>query len=193
MENKPKWLVNLLDFVFDNIIAIITIGFAMYLVIRQEVWQESFSTNQLLAAVIMVLGLLATSEILERYRKLRDIDRDNKRMLELIESRYSDRPSALTFFQKPTNLDPYFQNGQQIDVCGVTLTTTINKQFANIRTQLKRGAHVRIIVIDPDPASFATSMAAARSVGVDDKSFNETITLADPLPTAYLPSGCSFA
>ena len=66
MSNKPKWLQNLAEFLIDNLTVLLTIGFAGYILYRQEIVQAAFSTDELLAALLAVLALLATSEIVER-------------------------------------------------------------------------------------------------------------------------------
>lgn len=73
----------------------------------------------------------------------------------------SDRPSADAFFEQLPELDPYLRNAVQVDLCGVTLTGTVNKYFASLRERLSKGATVRILLADPD--SLALEMSALRS------------------------------
>jgi hypothetical protein len=115
---------------------------------------------------LAVLGLLAISEVVERYRRLSQIEKSCNRSLALLESRFTDRASAMAFFQKPPTLDNYISGAHQIDLCGVTLTSTINKQFSNIREALRAGANIRILIVDPD--SLGLQMSAARSEEPDD-------------------------
>ena len=102
----------------------------------------------------------------ERYRRLNHIERSADRTLSLIESRFLDRPSAIAFFDKPPDLGVHIQGANQIDLCGVSLTSTINKQFSNLRERLCQGAQVRVLLMDPD--STAPRMAAERSTDSDD-------------------------
>jgi len=169
MSDKPKWLQNLAEFLIDNITVLLTIGFAGYIIYRREVAQAAVSTDDLLTAILWVLGLLATSEIVERYRRLGSIEKSVKRGLSLLEGRFTDRPSAIAFFEKPQSVDSYIQSANQIDMCGVTLTSTVNKQFSNLRERLRQGAQIRLLVMDPD--SLAPQMSAQRSTGTDDVSY----------------------
>jgi len=169
MSSKPKWPQVLAEFLIDNIAILLTIGFAGYIIYRQEVAQTAVSTDELLTAILAVLALLATSEIIERYRRLNSIEKAVNRALSFLESRFTDRPSAIAFFQKTPSLDHYVQSANQIDVCGVTLTSTINKQFGNLRERLQAGAKIRILVIDPD--SIALKMSAERSTSPDDTDY----------------------
>lgn len=158
---KTQWVQQTAEFFIDNFTILITIGFAAYVIYRQEIAQVALPTNELLTAILAVLGLLATSEIAERYRRLNNIYNSNQRILNLLEGRFTERPSALAFFSKLPNLDSYIIAANQIDLCGVSLTATINKQFSNLRDRLKEGANIRILVADPN--SLALSMSATRS------------------------------
>lgn len=169
MENKRKIHQTIAEFLIDNITILLTIGFAGYILIRQEVTQTAVSTDDLLAAILAVLALLATSEIVERHRRLSSIDKAVHRSLSFLESRFTDRPSAIAFFAKQPDLDPFVQAANQIDLCGVTLTSTINKQFGNLRERLQSGAKIRVLVIDSE--STALKMCAERSTKPDDTEY----------------------
>lgn len=78
----------------------------------------------------------------------------------------SDRPSAEAFFVKPPDLSQYFRNAIEVDLCGVTLTSTLNRYFGVIRERLLAGATVRVLLANPD--SLALEMSAQRSEAPDD-------------------------
>ncbi len=164
-----KWPQAIAEFLVDNLTTLLTIGSAAFIIYRQHFTQLTLSTNNLLSAVLGVLGLLAVSEIIERYRKLNSIEKGIHRSLTFLESRFTEHPSAIAFFERLPSLDPYVQGANQIDLCGITLTTTVNKQFGNLRERLQVGAHVRILVIDPD--SIALQMAAERSTSPSDPEY----------------------
>lgn len=161
MSQKPKWLYNAIDFIIDNASILITLGATAYIVIIQSISTTKLKTDDLITAVIGVIGLLALSELIERYRRLNAIDKTTKQVWELLRNKLADRPSALAFFRKLPELDEYVQGANQIDMCGVVLTSTINRQLSNLREQLNQGAKIRILVIDPD--SPALVVAEARS------------------------------
>ncbi len=169
MPNRPKWPQLVAEFLIDNLTVLLTIGFAGFIIYRQEIAHTALSTDDLLTAILGVLALLATSEIVERYRKLNSIEETVNRSLSFLESRFTERPSAIAFFQKHPSLDQYVQGATQIDLCGVTLTSTVNKQFGNLRERLQVGAKIRILIIDPD--STALKMWAERSPSPDDTDY----------------------
>jgi hypothetical protein len=78
----------------------------------------------------------------------------------------SERPSARDFFVKAPALDDYVRSATQIDMCGVTLTSAVNKQFGNLRERLAQGATLRLLIVDPD--SLALEMSAERSEVPED-------------------------
>jgi hypothetical protein len=166
MQDRPKWIVSLTEFLIDNFTVLATIGYTSYVIYRREILKATITTDDLITAVLAVLGLLATSEIIERYRKLTSIDRSNKRILSLLESQLTDRPSAIAFFEKLPALDTYIQSANSIDMGGFTLTSAINKQFSNIRERIKEGAIIRLLIADPD--SLALQMASLRSEDPDE-------------------------
>jgi len=184
MSGKPRWPQTIAEFLIDNLTILLTIGFAGFIIYRHEIAQTALSTEDLLTAILGVLALLATSEIVERYRRLNNIEKAVNRSLSFLESRFTDRPSAIAFFQKAPSLDSYVQNANQIDLCGVTLTTTVNKQFGNLRERLEAGAKIRILVVDPE--SVAVKMSAERSTSPDDTDYYRVRLDATFREMAYL-------
>lgn len=71
-------------------------------------------------------------------------------------------PSARDFFKKPPSpleLQAYIQDAKKIDMCGVTLTSTLNRNFSDLRQRLFDGADLRIMICSPSPE---TLQGAAR-------------------------------
>jgi hypothetical protein len=161
MSDRPKWLQYALDFVFDILPTLATIGVAVVLIWRQQVSSDGVSTDDLLSGVLAVLGLLAISEIIERYRCLRGIQASTEEAVRLTRNRFADRPSALTYFRKSPDLQLLVQRSNKIDLCGVCLTSTVNTLFSALRKRLNTGAAVRVLVMAP--GSQAVEMAGFRS------------------------------
>lgn len=159
MSEKPKWFRATVDFIIDNASILVTLGATAYIVVRQLISTTKLSTDDLTTAVIGVVGLLALSELIERYQRLNTIDKTTKQIWELLRNRLTDRPSALAFFHKLPDLDGYVQGANQIDLCGVVLTSAINRQLSNLREQLIQGAKIRILVIDPNSPALITAEA----------------------------------
>jgi hypothetical protein len=121
----------------------------------------------LLAGIAIVLALLAIGLIRDRLNRevLSEQISELKRNL-------PDRPSAMAFFQEPKDIRPSLQRALQIDLCGVTLTSTLNKEYGTLRERLQAGAKIRIMIIDPD--SIAIEMSAQRTGNPKDLDYHRT-------------------
>jgi hypothetical protein len=137
------------------------------------------SQTYLLAGIAGTLAVLAFSLI--RDRKSRETL--EKQITEL-RGQLPEHPSASAFFRKPPDLAPFIQQAIQIDLCGVTLTSTINKQSAMLRKHLENGGRLRVLLIDPE--SQAIEMTAQRSVSVKDTDYYSRRLESTLVDIAYL-------
>lgn len=78
-------------------------------------------------------------------------------------------PSAEDFFKDPPVLNEFIEQADKIDLCGVTLTGTINRQFGRLRERILDGASVRLLIIEP--GSLALDMTASRSENTESVSY----------------------
>lgn len=163
MSDRPKWLTAALEFLLDNFTVLATIAYASYIIYRQEFGEADISTNQLITGILAVLGLLATSELIERYRRLSKIEKSTDKLVSMVQKEIVDRPSAIRFFENTPILDAFFKSAHTIELMGVTLTSTLDKQASNIREAINNGAKVRVILANPSPKSLAIKMATLRS------------------------------
>lgn len=67
-----KQLENLLWFAIDNGPTILTIGFASYVILLVQT--TTLQTEVVLQWILAILGLLAVSELVERFRRIRRIE-----------------------------------------------------------------------------------------------------------------------
>lgn len=128
--------------------------------IKHDAWQSivlNLSTE--------LLGVALVFFLVNRFFLLDDWS-VSERLDKLIERLGNSNPSAVEFFRKWPDLDSLVRSATHIDICGVTLTTAINKQFVNLRDRLRSGAAIRILVIDP--SSTALKMSAERSSSPED-------------------------
>src|SRR5258706_3420652 len=79
-------------------------------------------------------------------------------------------PSARDFFKKqpsPQDLQEYIQSAKKIDMCGVSLTSTLNRSFSNMRERLFEGADIRIMIISPSLEILRTAAQRSESGSVE--------------------------
>ncbi|MAT95891.1 MAG: hypothetical protein CL608_01890 [Anaerolineaceae bacterium] len=89
----------------------------------------------------------------------------SERVQNLLNRLERERPKAEKFFQKLPDIGPMIQEANAIDLCGVSLTSTINRHFTLLRDGLAEGKPVRLLIIDP--RSTAVEMANLRSESQD--------------------------
>jgi len=127
----------------------------------QDVWQSIWiNLGTGLIGVVVLFFLVDRFFLADEWGLSDRIDQLIQR-LEL-----SDRPSAEAFFTKPPDLNEYFKTAVEIDLCGVTLTSTLNRHFGAIRERLLDGALIRVLLANPD--SLALEMSSLRSETPDD-------------------------
>lgn len=144
-----KQLESLLWFAIDNGPAILTIGFASYVILLAQT--AAIQTDIILQWILAILGLLAVSELVERLRRIRRIEETSIKTLQAVESRFGERMSADLFFMKRLPpLGEYFEKATEIHLCGVALQRTIRENIHTFAQVLKEGADVKIVLVNPD-------------------------------------------
>lgn len=161
---KQSRVQEFVEWLFDNVFDIVTILVAGFLVIRYQITPPTPADIPGIATwILSVLGLLAISGLWERNRRLYRIEKSTNKLLSTVQENIVDKPSALRFFENIPVLDTFFKSAHTIDLMGVTLTSTLDKQASNIREAIKNGAKVRVILANPSPKSLAMKMATLRS------------------------------
>jgi hypothetical protein len=128
----------------------------------------AFGENQLLllAGISATLTVIAVGLIRDRANResLAEQIAELKRCL-------PNHTLASEFFNPKYDATPHFQDAKQIDLCGVTLTNTMNKNFTVFRELLEAGTSLREMIIDPTPPSVALEMSAQRSDNPKDTAY----------------------
>jgi len=81
-----------------------------------------------------------------------------------------ENPSARDFFKKTPSaydLQKYIQNAKKIDLCGVTLTVTLNRNLSNLHQRLLDGTDIRIMIIQPNEETLRGAAKRSESGSVD--------------------------
>lgn len=128
----------------------------------------AFGENQLLllAGISATLAVIAVGLIRDRANResLAEQIAELKRCL-------PNHTLASEFFYSNYDATPHFQEAKQIDLCGVTLTNTMNKNLTVFYDLLKMGTNLRVMIIDPAPPSVALEMTAQRSDDPKDTAY----------------------
>ena len=116
-----------------------------------------------------LLGVVVIFFVVNKFFLIRDWDLSDQ-VVELIQ-KLKD-PSAGDFFKKPLSpleLQTYIQDAKKIDMCGVTLTATINRNFSDLRQRLFDGADIRIMICSIDALQGAAKRSEFGSVAFYQK------------------------
>lgn len=148
MKTK-KWVEDLLWIVVENAPTILTIGFAAYVIAIAQT--TSISTETLLQWILAILGLLAVSELIERWRKLRYLEEIGNQTLKAVQSKFGQRARAEDFFTKRLpSLEPYLAKATTIWFCGYSLQRTIRENNFVLAQRLKDGADLKVMMVNPE-------------------------------------------
>jgi hypothetical protein len=154
MEKTWKFLLNNFDTLVAILISILATAIGIF----------GGSQFLLLAGISATLAILSVGLIRDRMHR----EVLGGQIAELKMS-LPDRPSAVAFFRTRPEFLSFIQTATHIDMCGVTLTNTINMQFSALRERLEAGAKIRILLIDPE--SQAIDMSAQRSINPKDTEY----------------------
>ena len=157
-KSKSRLLIGGL-IVFSALIAIYTYWVFLKSENQAQDWQAF-----LLNVSTELIGALIVFFFFNLFFFLDDWDL-SERVQNLLNRLERERPRAEKFFQKMPDIGAQIQEADGIDMCGVSLTSTISRQFTELRNGLAEGKPVRILIVDP--RTTAVEMANARSESQD--------------------------
>ena len=165
MNKNGERIRRIIWFVLENGPAVLTIIFAGYVTLLSQF--RPLDVLDVAVWVLVVVALLATSELVERLRRVHRIQEVCEKTYTLVEHHIGDRTSATKFFHAGIPpLNEHFMHANTIDICGVTLSRTVREYFSIFEKRLRAGCSLRFLVIDPE--SQAAQQAAARSYAAKD-------------------------
>lgn len=146
-------------FLLENVPSLLTVAFAAYVLIQSQ--RSTLQLMEVLLWLLGIVGLLATSELVERHRTLRKIERVSRETLEVVKD-IEISPSAESFFEREAS-SPLagFPNFSEICISGMNLRRTATSHLGLFERRLKEGATLRFLLVDPD--SNAVSIIAERN------------------------------
>jgi hypothetical protein len=150
-------LLDIFGFLLENVPAILTVVFAAFVLLRSQ--QAGITQEEMLAWILTLLGLLATSELVERFRRLRrieDTSREARDLLtDLIKEGDSIRQLGIRALH-PTRefscvLELTSSVSGEIWLLGSTIYTTLNLiRGPLIETLVATNCNLRVLLSAPD-------------------------------------------
>lgn len=193
---QEKRAQKLLDFIIDNVMDLITIGFALFIFIRHQI--TPYIANDLdfvTSALLGILTMIAVSGLWNRNRRSRRIEEKLDLANDLIKDQLRQDVEAIDFFndtESPAINDDNIGSAQNIYILGITLARTTRDHMHIISEKVQAGATVHLALLDPKNDALMKVMAA-RSMGETDGPYWETRlgTVRDVI-RAMVPAGQQF-
>lgn len=163
---RTSTLTKFVEFLLDNLFDILTILVAAGLVIRYTLTAPTQADLPILVNWgLGLLGLIAVSGLWDRNRRMSRIEKLAEETRDLTQRSLSGRVRAGDFFlTEPRVPAKAFASAQKIDIAGVTLARTTREFLHPLGQRLVAGAHIRIIIVDPDTDT-ALMEASRKSIG----------------------------
>lgn len=147
---------DILWFIVENIPSVFTVIFAAYVLLRNQ--QTTIAQQDILVWILTLIGLLATSELIERIRRLKHIEDTSLQTLEMLtefvkQDSLRHRQSGIRLaynsreFNRILELVPTTRN--EILLLGSTIYTTLNLiRTTLIETLVRTNPNVKILLSD---------------------------------------------
>ncbi|MBM3300188.1 MAG: hypothetical protein FJY85_09555 [Deltaproteobacteria bacterium] len=137
---------NTIWFLVENGPAILTVIFAAYVILLSQ--RGSVSQSEVLVWILTILGLLATSELVERFRRLRNIQDTSVQTLDIV--RQLRKGAFLKLHGEGSRFAERAKQARQIFLGGYTLINVVGSNMGLLEQRLKDGCQLRVLMIDPN-------------------------------------------
>ena len=137
----PKYIEYVLD--YGPVIATVMVAtFASLSAVRSGI-----TADEMLQWILVILALLATTQFLDRFRVMRDI---NAKADYLIEHAQGLSGADSFFVDRMPSLENRLRKAQSIAINGITLIRTSNSFWGTFKQRIEEGSQIRLLVVDPD-------------------------------------------
>lgn len=141
--------------VIENVPAFLTVAFAAYVLVQSQ--RATLTEMEVLLWLLGIVGLLATSELVERFRRLRRIETASQRTLEAVEAlSVGDAEGVLRDRGGVSNLSKEASKAKEIWACGYSLINLVTTCQGFFEERLKDRCRMRFLVLDPQSSAAQT-------------------------------------
>ena len=141
---NTRSLLKIIGYILDYAPIVATVIIAAIV----SITQSDKPLNEMVQWVLLVLALLATTQLVDRFRFMRNLDIKVERLLENV--RGPSGASAFFVWQIPSMRERLLQ-ADSIYINGVTLSRTSDTFWDVFKQKIGEGAKIRILVVNPDP------------------------------------------
>lgn len=144
MKPPKNKLQRYLEYFFDYAPVVLTVTVAT--LASFSVTRSAVEVSEMLQWILVVLTLLATTQLADRIRFMRNLDNKVDKLVENISS-----SGANSFFvRRMPNLIERLRTAKSISINGITLSTTSGTFFGVFEQRIKDGAQIRLMIVDPN-------------------------------------------
>lgn len=145
MSKTTNRIVTFIGYVVDFAPVLATVAIATYASFRAT--QSNAAEQELLQLILLILGLIATTQLIDKLRILRTID---AKLDKLVDSSQTGQGAANFFTYDFADLRERIRTAKSVAINGITLVRTSNTYFLDFKYCLANNGQVRILVIDPN-------------------------------------------
>lgn len=156
--NKEK-VHSLVNSLIDYGPIVITVVVGAIVSIRMIYQPQSQSTDIYLQWILIILLLIAVTELVDRFRVLRSSEKKLDQLMSI--SKGSSGAQGFFFHQMPDLRDRFFK-AKSIAISGVSLLGTSNNYHPALSNRLLARIPIRIMVVDPDRDKTYADLAVFR-------------------------------
>jgi len=132
----------------ENVPAVLTVAFAAYVLLRSQ--SQTLSQLEVTLWILTILGLLATSELVERFRRLRRIETLARATFDAVKQ--ISTPGEAKILKDRVAFEPlekYAAEAKDIFAAGRSLVTLAGSREL-LKERIERGCNLRFVVVDPN-------------------------------------------
>jgi hypothetical protein len=135
-------------FLVENVPSLLTVAFTAYVLVQSQ--RATLQVTEILLWLLGIVGLLATSELVERFRRLKRIENATLKTLDVVQAMAT--PDAESILRDRWALDTAVKAGRagQIWACGYTLVNLVRGYESFFKDRLEDGCNIRLLLLKPD-------------------------------------------
>lgn len=152
---RQSWIAKYVNYLLDYGPIVATVLFASVAALLAG--QSGTTIEQILQWILIILVLLSTTQLLERFRLLRNLDR---KLDTIVEQGHTEVSADQLFSLRMPDLQDRLRVAKSIDHNGITLAGTSNNRLGAFSSCISAGGKIRLLMVDPSDK--AIEVAAQR-------------------------------
>lgn len=145
MSKQKHWFVAILNYTIDYAPIIATLIAAT--VASLAAIRKTITTDEILQWILVVLALLATTQLIDRFRLMRSIE---SKIDNVSENIHSSAGISSIFVHRMPAMEERLREAKSISILGITLVRTTDSFWGVFKRCFARDGKIRLIIVDPN-------------------------------------------